>query len=82
MSIIGNLKFVKENEQIKKDETIKEDPITSIREKSIADAKELIKKLLHNVLDNPLLKLESNSSNHMTSLKTSSKSFNEYSKFY
>ena len=80
MSIIGNLKLVKENEQIKKDETIKENPITCIREKSIADAKELIKKLLHNVLDNPLLKLESNSSNHMTSLKTSSKSFNEYSK--
>ncbi len=80
MSIIGNLKLVKENEQINKDEKIKENPITNIREKSIADAKELIKKLLHDVLYNPLLKLESNSSNHMTSLKTSSKSFNEYSK--
>ncbi len=74
------MSIIKDKEQIKSDEKILENPITDSRQKSISMAKELIKKLLHDTLDNSLFKLESNSSNYMTSLKTSSKSLNDYSK--
>ena len=48
--------------------------------KSLSQAKELIKKLLQNTLNIPLLKLESNSSNQISSLKNTNKSFSDYSK--
>ena len=48
--------------------------------KSLSQAKELIKKLLQNTLNIPLLKLESNSSNQISSLKITNKSFSDYSK--
>ena len=74
------MSLIKEKEQIKSDEKIMGNPLSDSRQKSIYMAKELIKKLLHDTLDNSLLKLESNTSNYMTSLKTSSKSLNDYSK--
>ena len=48
--------------------------------KSLSQAKELIKKLLQNTLNIPLLKLESNSSNQISSLRITNKSFSDYSK--
>ena len=50
------------------------------KDKSILQAKELIKTLLKNTLNVSLLKLESNAINHLESLKLSSKSFKEFSK--
>ena len=50
------------------------------KDKSILQAKELIKTLLKNTLNVSLLKLESNAINHLESLKISSKSFKEFSK--
>ena len=50
------------------------------KDKSILQAKELIKTLLKNTLNASLLKLESNAINHLESLKISSKSFKEFSK--
>ena len=50
------------------------------KNKSILQAKELIKTLLKNTLNVSLLKLESNAINHLESLKISSKSFKEFSK--
>ena len=51
-----------------------------LKNESIISAKELLKKLLQNSLNNSLLKLESNSANHISSLKTSSKSCNDFTK--
>ena len=48
--------------------------------KSILQAKELINKLLHNTLNSSLIKLESNSEEQISSLKNTSKNFNEFSK--
>ena len=57
-----------------------ENKINFLENKSKEKAKELIKTLLKNTLNASLLKLESNSNNHIESLKLSSKSFKEFSK--
>ena len=57
-----------------------ENNINFVENKSKEKAKELIKTLLKNTLNASLLKLESNSNNHIESLKLSSKSFKEFSK--
>ncbi len=80
MSIIDKEKQIEVKEQIKMDEKMEENKKINIKDESFSSAKELIKKLLQIKLNNPLIKLESNSSNHLTSLKNSSKSFNEFSK--
>ena len=52
----------------------------SNKDKSINCAKELIKKLIDNTLNVPLLKLETNSSSQLASLKITNKSYNEFLK--
>ena len=79
MSIIeGKIKSNENNSENQIDMKNKE--IETLKKESISSAKELIKKLLEKSLNNSLLKLESNSINHISSLKASSKSFNDFSK--
>ena len=52
----------------------------SNKDKSINCAKELIKKLIDNTLNVPLLKLETNSSSQLASLKITNKSYNVFLK--
>ena len=59
---------------------LNKDKFNDQNNKSVSQAKELIKKLLQNTLNIPLLKLESNSSNQISSLKITNKSFSDYSK--
>ena len=59
---------------------LNKDKFNDQNNKSLSQAKELIKKLLQNTLNIPLLKLESNSSNQISSLKITNKSFSDYSK--
>ena len=74
MSIIKS-----KSEDLSKNE-LNEDKINISKNKSIIEAKEIIKKLLQSTLNISLLKLESNSANQIASLKISSKSFNDFSK--
>ena len=60
--------------------SVNKDKFYDQNNKSVSQAKELIKKLLQNTLNIPLLKLESNSSNQISSLKITNKSFSDYSK--
>lgn len=60
--------------------SVNKDKFNDQNNKSLSQAKELIKKLLQNTLNIPLLKLESNSSNQISSLKITNKSFSDYSK--
>ena len=60
--------------------SVNKDKFYDQNNKSLSQAKELIKKLLQNTLNIPLLKLESNSSNQISSLKITNKSFSDYSK--
>ena len=79
MSIIeGKIKSNENNSENQIDMKNKE--IETLKKESISSVKELIKKLLEKSLNNSLLKLESNSINHISSLKVSSKSFNDFSK--
>ena len=65
--------------EVQKDELIK-DKVNLNENKSVRQAKELIKKLLQNTLNQSLLKLESNCIEQMSSLKLTLKNFNEFSK--
>ena len=71
-------KLIENNSENQMDMKNKE--IETLKKDSISSTKELIKKLLEKSLNNSLLKLESNSKDHISSLKTSSKSFNDFSK--
>ena len=59
---------------------LNQDKIDIIYDKHILQAKELINKLLQNTLNASLVKLETNSENQISSLKNTSKYFNEFSK--
>ena len=63
-----------------KDKQLSKDKINENNDKSILHAKELITKLLQNTLNTSLLKLESNHEVQISSLKNTSKNFNEFSK--
>ena len=72
-------KLKSQNKELSKFELNEENKYIT-KDKSILQAKELIKTLLKNTLNVSLLKLESNAINHLESLKISSKSFKEFSK--
>ena len=59
---------------------LNQDKLDIIYDKHILQAKELINKLLQNTLNASLVKLETNSENQISSLKNTSKYFNEFSK--
>ena len=59
---------------------LNQDKIDIIYDKHILQAKELINKLLQNTLNASLVKLETNSEIQISSLKNTSKYFNEFSK--
>ena len=59
---------------------LNQDKIDIIYDKHILQAKELINKLLQNTLNASLVKLETNSESQISSLKNTSKYFNEFSK--
>ena len=88
MSLIekGNNNIVKK-EELKQEDIFKNNQnnnnnkqLEDLKKESINSTKELIKQLLQNKLNNSLLKLESNSSNHINTLKNVSKSFTDFSK--
>ena len=79
MSNIDKEKLTKEKQEII-DEKIQENKKIDLKQESLFYARGLLNKLLQNQLHNQLTKLETNSSNHMTSLKNSSKSLNDLTK--
>ena len=85
MSIIEKEKQ-NEKEQIKQEETSKENNFNKnnqqkeeLKQLSIISTKELIKKLLQNTLHNSILKLETNSNNHILTLEKASSNFKNFS---
>ena len=86
MSVIEEKSF-NQKEQIKPVENnsekqieLKNKEIENLKKESIYTTKELLKKLLEKSLNNSLLKLESNTANHISSLKATSKSFDDLKK--
>ena len=84
MSIIAKEKLI-EKEQIKQDEINKENnniknnqQKDELKQLSISSTKELIKKLLQNTLNNSILKLETNSTNHISTLEKATESFKNF----
>ena len=74
-----------EKEQIKQDEINKENnniknnqQKDELKQLSISSTKELIKKLLQNTLNNSILKLETNSTNHISTLEKATESFKNF----
>ena len=74
---MSNKKSVKKELQKNKLNEVK---ITLENNNSILQVKDVLRNLLYNSLNSSLLKLESNTENHMASLKITSKNFNDFSK--
>ena len=78
---IGKKEELKQDNIMKNNQTSKDNKqLEYLKKESIFSAKELIKKLLQKKLNNSLLKLETNSSNQINTLKNTSKNFSDFSK--